>query len=341
MKGDELMKKVLKALSAFVIGVALISCDSFNKIIDIANKDKESQEQEHSKEEETPAKTVDSISITSFPDKTLYQVGEKFDSTGLVVEATYSDNTSSIVTDYSLSDVDTTSEGNKTVVVYYGSCSYSFSISVGGKKSPTGIEVTKLPDKTEYYVGQPFSADGIKVSKKYNDASKEEISNYTIDSVDTSKSGKVNVMVKSTPFATSFEINVSTPTISIKELEVANLPEKTEYVVGETFNPEGLVINVIYDDNEKVITTAYVVEPVDTSSIGEKTVTITYQSISTSFSIEVIDIVDIAISSSPEKMDYLVGDEFDPTGLVIEAIYNNDKRMVSNGIPEKCPRMPG
>ena len=50
----------------------------------------------------TPEKTVTRIAVTTKPTKTSYLIGEKFDPTGMVVTAYYSDNTSEAVTDYKI-----------------------------------------------------------------------------------------------------------------------------------------------------------------------------------------------------------------------------------------------
>ena len=137
------MKKLIKAFIATVVGTMLISCGSFETMLDMAkqnvnNQENQEQKQDEQNEEnqgqEQASKKATSIKVVHLPNKTLYQLNEDFDSTGMVVEATFDDETHETITDYTLSKVDTSSEGNKTVVIYYENCSYSFSISVGGKK---------------------------------------------------------------------------------------------------------------------------------------------------------------------------------------------------------------
>lgn len=68
----------------------------------------------------TPSKTLSSITVTA-PTKTAYTVGDTFDATGMVVTATYSDETTADVTTLATTDFATqvASAGNKTVTVSY------------------------------------------------------------------------------------------------------------------------------------------------------------------------------------------------------------------------------
>ena len=60
-----------------------------------------------------PVATLSSIRVKQEPNKTEYLVGEAFDSTGLVVEAAYSDVIKKEVSDYTLSQVDMSTSGTK------------------------------------------------------------------------------------------------------------------------------------------------------------------------------------------------------------------------------------
>lgn len=66
----------------------------------------------------SPEKTVSSIAVTTPPTKTAYVEGETFDKTGMVVTATYSDNTKEAVTGYTV-DKTTLSDGDTSVTITY------------------------------------------------------------------------------------------------------------------------------------------------------------------------------------------------------------------------------
>ena len=75
-------------------------------------------------------KEVSKIEITKMPDKTTYKVGEAFDKTGMVVTATFVDNTTADVTAKCSFSVDMTSAGEKEVTVTYKDKTAKFNIKV-------------------------------------------------------------------------------------------------------------------------------------------------------------------------------------------------------------------
>lgn len=73
-----------------------------------------------------------SINVSG-PTKTKYEVGEVFDPAGLVVTAHYDDGTTAIINagQYTLSEVDMSSNGKKTITVTYQDKTATFTITVG------------------------------------------------------------------------------------------------------------------------------------------------------------------------------------------------------------------
>lgn len=75
------------------------------------------------------------------PAKTVYQIGEELDLTGLKVEALYSDDTSKDVTEeaeVNVNGFDSTTAGEKTITVTYGGKEASFTVTVQKKQEPGG-----------------------------------------------------------------------------------------------------------------------------------------------------------------------------------------------------------
>jgi len=79
-------------------------------------------------------KTVTSIVIAGFPTKTTYVVGDRLDTSGLVVKAFYSDGTNQDVTTYT-TNFDSSTAGTKTVTVSYGgkTATTTFTVQVYAK----------------------------------------------------------------------------------------------------------------------------------------------------------------------------------------------------------------
>ncbi|HHW01150.1 MAG TPA: hypothetical protein GXX36_16565 [Clostridiaceae bacterium] len=74
-------------------------------------------------------KTLESIEVTP-PVKTEYIVGEVFDARGMSVTAKYSDGSSEIVTDYTISGFDSATPGEKTITVTYQGKTATFKVNV-------------------------------------------------------------------------------------------------------------------------------------------------------------------------------------------------------------------
>ena len=79
---------------------------------------------------ESNGKTLTGINITHTPGQTNYYIGDEVNLEGLTVNATYSDGTDSLIDNYSISDVDMSVEGKKTVTVTRGGFSDGFDIFV-------------------------------------------------------------------------------------------------------------------------------------------------------------------------------------------------------------------
>ncbi len=66
-----------------------------------------------------PSVLLSEINVVRMPDKTEYALGEELEISGLVIEAAYSDGTTKIITDCMYSGFDSSTEGEKTIVVSY------------------------------------------------------------------------------------------------------------------------------------------------------------------------------------------------------------------------------
>lgn len=74
---------------------------------------------------------LSSISISNMPTKTVYEIGELLNTTGLKLKLTYSDgSTETITSGYTVSGFDSSTAGTKTVTVKYGDLSTKFTVTV-------------------------------------------------------------------------------------------------------------------------------------------------------------------------------------------------------------------
>lgn len=111
--------------------------------------------------------------------------------------------------------------------------------------------------------------------------------------------------------------------IRATRLEVAHMPTKTRYFVGETFDSTGLEITAYYNDNTSEQVTGYTLSSPDMSAYGNKTLTVTFDEKTVDFSILVVDISGIEVKTMPAKIEYPKGDVLDTTGLSILVKYTD------------------
>lgn len=100
-------------------------------------------------------KTVDHIEITTPPTKTVYNAGDKFEPTGMVVTAVYKDGTSEPITNYSIFHGDKLTKGQEYVTIQYNDGSGNSGINVD-QKITVGPYVG---DHQHTYDGSPWYQD--------------------------------------------------------------------------------------------------------------------------------------------------------------------------------------
>ncbi|MCD8215932.1 MAG: dockerin type I repeat-containing protein [Clostridiales bacterium] len=272
-------------------------------------------------------KAIVSLDVTKQPDKSTYFAGQTFDPTGVIISITYNDGTTEEISDYSIINP-VLSLDTDVVYITYRNLFTIVPVTVS-EKILTDIAVTTQP-KTSYVVGQSFDITDMVVTGYFSDGSTEEITGYDVDT-DSLILGQTKVYVT---YGGYYDVvNVSVVAKEVTAVEIISEPTKTDYVEGETFNPEGLVIRVVYNDGQEEIMTydndsiSYPTEPLTTDDISVK---ITVGGISAKAEISVVskEITGIQVTTSPTKIDYIVGQNFNPDGMIVTAYYNDDSSAV-------------
>lgn len=181
----------------------------------------------------------------------------------------------------------------------------------------TRLEVTHMPTKARYFVGETFDSAGLVITAYYNDNTSEQVTGYTLSSPDMSVYGNKTVTVTFDEKTVDFNILV----VDISGIEVKTMPVKTEYPKGDVFDTTGLSILVKYTDGtSETKTSGFEVSGFDSSSVGEKTITVTYKTHTATFKVTVYDLSGIRITSFPSKIYYKIGETFDPSGLTVAEV---------------------
>ncbi len=111
-------------------------------------------------------------------------------------------------------------------------------------------------------------------------------------------------------------------------IAITQAPDKTNYLVGEKFEPKGMVVQAKYSDNSMEAVTDYTYAPSGALQKTDTKITVTYQEKTATQTITVSDppeaeVTKIEVTKKPAKLTYFVGDEFDKEGMEVTAYYDD------------------
>ena len=158
-----------------------------------------------------------------------------------------------------------------------------------------GVSITKPPTKMVYVVGDTFDKTGMEVTAAYTDASTAVVTDYTVNGFDSTKEGICDITVTHqgvTSLVALPGITVVRAGVDITKLSsiaITTPPTKVQYNIGEDLDITGMVITATYNDGTVLPVPAFIISGYDSTTAGNKTVTITYLDKSTTLSVNVID----------------------------------------------------
>ncbi len=163
------------------------------------------------------------ISVKTLPLKTEYQLREKLDLSGLVIEGTYTDGSTSVITDYTVSGYNALKAGTQTVTVKYGDFTTQFTVNVYQNKPDCKHiyvdTVTPATPTSKGYTTHKCSICGYQYVDSYTDYTEEKTAGLTI-----SKTGRkigdtvaVDISIQNNPgFAKmSFDLEYDDSTLEL------------------------------------------------------------------------------------------------------------------------------
>lgn len=290
--------------------------------------------------------------VTTFP-KTQYEEGETFSMDGMVWSVAYDDlSTGTVSFTDETEDVTFTPSGalktsdTSVEITYKGYTLLTpIPITVKPEAPITDYYILDFPDKTEYFEGEQFEIDGLEVNFTYGDGSRKTVT-FTSETEGVSVSpakfnsnpngdpdyvypNKVQVTYK----GFKFNVPVSVKYPEVSELRIKTNPKKTTYFEGESFDPSGLVITVVWEDGDTMsypATSAHFSIPTTPLTLNSDSVRIKYVNNYTIYGniyvdvpVEVIYVTDVEIDTPPATTEYVAGQTFDPSGMKINVTYSN------------------
>jgi len=265
---------------------------------------------------------VTSINIDILPIKTVYKTGDMLDITGIKVTAFLSDDTeeSVTITAANITGFNSNSAGIKTLSVNYSGASALFDITVTALSS---ITVTRIPNKTNYKIGESLDITGIEVTAiySYEAISLEDfviVTPANMFGFDSSSSGTKTVTVTFRGVSGTFTVNV----LHVVSITVIP-PFKTLYKIGEDLDITGIAAMAVYTDGQtgEVPVTLAHISDYDFMTAGHKALTVTIGEASDLFIVTVLEIDSLVITRLPFKTNYIIGEPLNLTGMEVTATY--------------------
>ena len=281
------------------------------------------------------------LSVSTYPLKTTYEVGDMFDKTGMVVTGTYSNGSTREVNNYTYVPDGALELSDNMVVISSQEILTVLPITVLPKQKEaalTGIEISTMPTKLEYVVGETFDPTGMVIVAKYTDGSQNIINNYSYSPTGKLSVSDNKVVVSYMGKTVDVSINVSKKVVRLENITITHQPNKVDYYVGDYFQTTGLRISASYSDGSSKEVTGWSYDKTDKLTLDDTAVVISYtegdvtKTISIKISVtevpEPVELLNIAVTQQPNKVDYYVGEHFDPTGMEVTAYYDDGSEKI-------------
>ena len=218
------------------------------------------------------------IAVTTQPTKTTYFIGEAFDPAGMVVTATFEDDTTENVTEDCTFSPDTMAEGTQSVTVTYQRAGVQKTTTVAvAVRTLDHIAVTTAPTKTAYNYGETFNPAGMVVTAYYTDDTSRAVTGYTYSPTGALAMNNTTITISySEGSVTEQTTQAITVAKVLDSIEITTPPTKTAYFSGETFNPAGMVVTAHYNDGSSAAVSGYTYSPTGALAAGNNTITVSY-----------------------------------------------------------------
>jgi hypothetical protein len=233
-----------------------------------------------------------SIIIKTPPDKREYGLNESPNWTGLEVLIVYSDGSTGTesVSDFETSGFDSSSMGEKTITVTKTGLKATFTITVSATVL-VSIEISRLPGKRDYGLNESPDWTGLEVSGNYSDGSSAilSVNNSDMSGFDSTSAGEKTITVTRNGLKATFTITVSAETLV--SLSISIYPDKRVYEMDENPDWTGLVVIGTYSSGIAQFETIgnSDISGFDSTSAGTKTIVITKNGQTVSFTVEILD----------------------------------------------------
>ena len=281
-------------------------------------------------------RTPVSLAVTTPPTKTVYEAGDSFDKTGMVVTVTYDDESTREVTNYNCSPV-VLSINDTYVTISYREMMTTVTTTqpVTVKNLLKKIQIITPPTETAYEIGDTIDLTGMVVYAFYSDGTSHEISNYTYSPHVVSSASDTEVTITYTEDGitkTAIQDITVGNTPNLVSIAVSVPPTKVIYKAGEYFDPSGMVVTATFDNGTTKNVSGYTYSPTRTLQQDDSVITISYTkkgiTKTTTQNITVVYLTSIAITNPPTYTSYYDDEIFNTAGMEVTANYSDSTSAV-------------
>ena len=281
-------------------------------------------------------RTPVSLAVTTPPTKTVYEAGDSFDKTGMVITVTYDDASTREVTNYNCSPV-VLSKDDTYVTISYREMMTTVTTTqpVTVKNLLKKIQIITPPTETAYEIGDTIDLTGMVVYAFYSDGTSHEISNYTYSPHVVSSASDTEVTITYTEDGitkTAIQDITVGNTPNLVSIAVSVPPTKVIYKAGEYFDPSGMVVTATFDNGTTKNVSGYTYSPTRTLQQDDNVITISYTkkgiTKTTTQNITVVYLTSIAITNPPTYTSYYDDEIFNTAGMEVTAYYSDSTSAV-------------
>ena len=281
-------------------------------------------------------RTPVSLAVTTPPTKTVYEAGDSFDKTGMVITVTYDDASTREVTNYNCSPV-VLSKDDTYVTISYREMMTTVTTTqpVTVKNLLKKIQIITPPTETAYEIGDTIDLTGMVVYAFYSDGTSHEISNYTYSPHVVNSASDTEVTITYTEDGitkTAIQDITVGNTPNLVSIAVSTPPTKVIYKAGEYFDPSGMVVTATFDNGTTKNVSGYTYSPTRTLQQDDNVITISYTkkgiTKTTTQNITVVYLTSIAITNPPTYTSYYDDEIFNTAGMEVTAYYSDSTSAV-------------
>jgi len=127
----------------------------------------------------------------------------------------------------------------------------------------------------------------------------------------------------------TINVPMGPPITGLQSIVIDQYPTRTNYHIGDSFDPAGLIVHANYTSVVLEIPHSFLDISYNFSSAGAQQVTISFggEEVILTVTVSNISLTGISIANNPTKMIYNAGESFDPAGLAVQANYSDSSSL--------------